>query len=293
MKAVAYVIPIVVALLMISVGMSLRPPELIATLRRLTWLAWARMLLATFVLPAALALALGRIFHLTDGDLAGIFLIGVAPGAPLLTRNVARRGFEMHLAATYQVWAAMMIPIMIPIIVYGAGRLYDREIWIPPRELIGQIVVKQLLPLGLGMLIARTIPKLSQKYQPTLNTLGNIVLTIVLILALFKIGPALKGITPMLPVVALLLAVGCVGMVWLMALPDTIVRHTFAISNANRHVGLALMLSGEYMHSTRALPAIACYALVVPFVMIVFVKWYRRRHPLPEAKEQLVSVGGQ
>ena len=101
-----YLIPSVVAVLMISVGMSLSLRELSVTLRRLTWLAWLRMLVATFVLPAILALVLARLFHLTGGDRAGIFLIGVAPGAPLLTRNLAKQGFDMHLAATYQVWAA-------------------------------------------------------------------------------------------------------------------------------------------------------------------------------------------
>ena len=55
-----FLIPGVVALLMISIGMSLNLKELVATLRRLTWLAWVRMLLATFILPAALALVLGQ-----------------------------------------------------------------------------------------------------------------------------------------------------------------------------------------------------------------------------------------
>ncbi len=287
-----YLIPSVVALLMISVGMSLSLKELAVTLRRLTWPAWLRMLLATFVLPAILALVLARVFHLTGGDRAGIFLIGVAPGAPLLTRNLAKQGFDMHLAATYQVWAALMIPIMIPVIVFSAGKLYNRDIWIPPRELLGQIILKQLLPLAVGMLIARAAPKQTPKVQPVLNTLGNIVLTIVLILGLLKLGPALKAITPALPVVALLLAFGCVSVVWLMALSDPIVKHTFAISNANRHVGLAVLLSGEYLHSTRALPAIACYALVVPFVIFGFARWYRSGHAkvkLQDAKSSAVS----
>jgi BASS family bile acid:Na+ symporter len=264
---------------MISVGMSLSLRELAASLRRLTWLAWLRMLVATFILPALLALILARVFRLERSELAGIFLVGVAPGAPLLTRNLAKKGFDMHLAASYQVWAALMIPVMIPITVFCAGKLYNRDIWISPAALLGQIVIKQFLPLALGMVIARVAPERSKKYQPTLNTLGNILLTVILGLALFKLGPALKDITPMLPVVSLLLALGCISAVWIIRLSDPIVRKTFAISNANRHVGLALLLSGQYLHATRALPAIACYALVAPLVMIAYVWWYRRRAP--------------
>src|SRR3954454_23293346 len=80
--AMRFLIPGVLLLLMISVGMSLSLRELAATLRRLTWLAWLRMLLATFILPASIALILGHLFRLTRPELAGIFLVGVAPGAP-------------------------------------------------------------------------------------------------------------------------------------------------------------------------------------------------------------------
>jgi predicted Na+-dependent transporter len=264
---------------MVSIGMSLSLRELVATLRRLTWLAWLRMLLATFILPASIALILGQLFRLTRPELAGIFLVGVAPGAPLLTRNLARKGFDMHLAATYQVWAAMMIPVMIPILVYCGGKLYSRDIWISPLELIQQIAEKQFLPLALGMLIARAAPKLARKFQPSLNMLGNIALTLVLALVLFKLGPALKAITPMLPIVCLLLALGSILSVWLIRLKDPVVAETFAISNANRHVGLALLLSEEYTRGTQAVPPIACYALLAPIIMIVFARLYRRRNP--------------
>ena len=273
-----FLIPSAVGLLMISVGMSLSLAQLSATLRRLTLMAWLRMLAATFIGPAILALLLARVFHLTDGALAGIFLIGVAPGAPLLTRNLSRRGFDLHLAATYQVWAAMMIPIMIPLVVVCAGKLYNRDIWISPVELLGQIAIKQLFPLALGMLFAKAAPALASKVQPPLNLIGNIVLTVVLILGLIKLGPALKNITPMLPVVCMLMALGCMSMVWLIGPREPIVMHTFAISNANRHVGLAVLLSGEYFNSARALPSIACYAILVPFVMIGFAAWFKRRH---------------
>ncbi|HET6206671.1 MAG TPA: hypothetical protein VFD98_07670 [Terracidiphilus sp.] len=289
-----YLIPGVVGMLMVSVGMSLSLTELAATLRRLTWLAWVRMLLATFILPAALSLVLARLFHLTKPELAGIFLVGVAPGAPLLTRNLAKKGFDMHMAASYQVWAALMIPIMIPIVVATAAKLYNRDIWISPLELVVQVAEKQLLPLALGMLIARAAPAGSQRWQPTLNTLGNIFLTVVLGLALFKLGSALKAITPLLPVVCLLLALGCIAAVWLMRLTDPIVVETFAISNANRHVGLAVLLSGEYIHSQQAVPPIACYALLAPLVMIVYARLYRRGTPAAkgasgEAKRSLAS----
>jgi hypothetical protein len=144
------------------------------------------------------------------------------------------------------------------------------------------------------MVIARAAPAWSKKYQPTLNTLGNILITAGLVLALFKLGPALEEITPMLPIAALLLALGCMSAVWLIRLSDPVVRETFAISNANRHVGLALLLSTRSLHASRALPAIACYAIVVPLVMFAYTRWYRggtsaQTDPAVDAKKSLAA----
>jgi hypothetical protein len=52
---------------------------------------------------------------------------------------------------------------------------------------------------------------------------------------------------------------------------------TLVISNVNRHVGLALLLSGQYVHNKSALPAIACYALAAPLVMGIYAKLARKR----------------
>jgi len=67
-----------VFLLMVSVGMSLRHREVIANLHRMNWLRWIGLVLATFIVPAGLALLLGRILPLNLGEMAGLFLVGAA-----------------------------------------------------------------------------------------------------------------------------------------------------------------------------------------------------------------------
>jgi bile acid:Na+ symporter, BASS family len=87
----AYLLPTAVFILMVSVGLSLKFAELASSLRQLTWLAWLRIVIATFVLPPLLALILANLLRLKAGELVGIFMVGATPGAPLLTRNRARR----------------------------------------------------------------------------------------------------------------------------------------------------------------------------------------------------------
>lgn len=269
-----YLILGVVFLLMISVGMSLKFASVISRWKQISWGAWMRLLTATFLIPPTLALLFAHLFHLSLGETAGLFLVGVAPGAPLLTRNMARRGFDMHLAASYQVWSALMVPVMIPIVVMAAGKLYGRDIWIPPIHLVKQIVIKQFFPLSVGMLFTWLAPRASQRAQPVLNASGNILFALAIVLILFKLGPSLKHLTLLTPIAAFLLALGSMAAISLVGINNALVQQTFTICNANRHVGLALLLSNQYVHSRNALPAVVCYALIVPFIVLVYAKYH-------------------
>jgi bile acid:Na+ symporter, BASS family len=275
-----WILPAAVFVLMLSVGMSLRHDKMLSAYRRMTWTAWVRLLLATFIVPPAIALLLPHIFPLSLPEMAGLFMVGVAPGAPLMTRNIAKKGFDMHLAASYQLWGALLTPVMIPLIVLTAGKFYNRNIWVPPRMLLTEIAEKQFLPLLLGMVVAYLLPALAARLQPAMTLIGNVVLTVAIVAFLYKLGPTVwKGLTPWLPVAALVLGVGSVLAIQLLLRADILTDRTLAICNANRHVGLALLLSGEYLHAKAALPAVAAYALIAPIVMGATSKWFRRDEP--------------
>lgn len=272
-------LPIAVLLLMLSVGMSLNARDLVANWRRLTPAAWARLVAVTFLLPPLLALALGRLFALGPAATTGLFLIGVAPGAPLMTRGVAKRGFDSAMAASYQLWGALLIPVMIPLLVAAAGRCYGREIRIPPGDLFGVIVKQQFLPLLGGMALRHFLPDFSTRVRHFCNLAGNILLTVVIAALLWKMGPALRGVSPWVFVAALLLAAGCMAVSRALLPRDPPEIQTLVISNINRHAGLALLLSGGYLHDKSPLPAIACYAAAAPVVMGLFAKFARPSRP--------------
>ena len=74
----------------------------------------------------------------------------------------------------------------------------------------------------------------------------------------------------MLLALAVLLLIISIGSVHLLAGKlDRVEVRTLAVSNANRHVGLALLLSERYMHARHALPAVACYAIIVAVMMVL------------------------
>jgi BASS family bile acid:Na+ symporter len=269
----SYLPAIAVLLLMLSTGMSLNRRQFVENWRRLTLGAWARLLLVTFVLPPVMVLLLARVLPMTMASLAGLYLISVAPGAPLMTRNAAKRGFDREMAAGYQVWGALLAPIMIPLMVGGAAWLYGREVWIPPREVLWVVTKQQFVPLLAGMALMHYAPDWAGKLRRPLNLLGNVLLTMVIIALLFKLGPTLAKVGLWVGLAALILAGGCLGGARLL-LPGF---PTLAVSNVNRHVGLALLLSGAHIQNgSQALPAIAAYAIAAPLVMVLYTRWARR-----------------
>ncbi len=276
-----YLQPAAVFLLMVSVGMSISLPRFIANWRRLTPRNWLKLLAATFLLPPLLALALGALLPLGPAATAGLFLVAVAPGAPLMTRSVAKRGFDMQMAASYQVWGAVLSPLLIPPLVAGGGWLYGREIWIPPLELLAVIAEQQFLPLAVGMVLLRLAPAWSERLRQPLNLAGNALLTAAIVALLFKLGPALAQASPWLAVAVLALATGCLFAVRFAFRADNSAVQTLSISNVNRHVGLALLMSGQHLHAQRAVPAIAAYALSAVLVMMVYARLAGRKPQKP------------
>jgi BASS family bile acid:Na+ symporter len=261
---------------MVATGMSLDRAQFIANWRQLTPGMWARLLVATFVVTPVLALALGHTLPIGAPATAGLFLVAVAPGAPLMTRNVAQRGFDMQLAAGYQVWGALLAPVMIPLLVGGAGWLHEREIWISPLRVLAVIAKQQFAPLLAGMLLRHFAPSFCENVRRPLNVIGNLTLIVAIVWLLWRLGPALATVSPWLALAVLALAAGCLVIMRFLipAIP------TLALSNVNRHAGLALLLSASAVQNAqRALPVIAAYALSAPLVMILYVRFIHQPAP--------------
>lgn len=269
-----------VFILMVSVGMSLSLRQVWENWRRLTPSLWVRLLAATFIVPPMLAMGLGRMFTLEAGATAGLFLIGVMPGAPLMTFGVAKKGFDLQIAASYQIWGALLIPLMVPLLVAAGGWLYGRNLWVPPLNLLGLIAAQQFVPLLVGMVLKWLAPAFSIWAQRLLYRAGNLLLLVMFAIVLYALGPELAKVSWWSVLSALLLSAGCMVAVQVLIGRRSATVQTLSICNANRHAGLALLLSGAHLHDPRLVPVIVAYALATLLVMGLYAKFVRR-----EAKE--------
>jgi hypothetical protein len=87
-----------------------------------------------------------------------------------------------------------------------------------------QIALKQFLPIAVGTVVAWFAPKMSQRFQPTLNVLGKVLLSRMIAVVLFKMGLPLKAITFLVPVAASLLAPRSIAVNLLLRFGDSLVK---------------------------------------------------------------------
>ena len=262
-------------LMMAAVGMSLNPRAVVSKWLHHSRAYWLRVLAATFLLPPLVAMLIVAILPLPPASRGGVLLMSVAPGAPMLTRMVSRKGvlFDAGLAASYQIVVGLAVPLLTPFLLYGLGRFYDRHVWVAPRTLAWQVASLQFLPLVAGLLIKYRWPGFAARVEPWMSRIGNLMLIAYLLFVVIAIGRVLRQVGPASAAAAILLAVAC------LALGHWFAGPTIALSNTNRHVGLAMLIAGLNFkeHLKLLVPFFAAYAVLAPLLMTAYAIWQRRR----------------
>ena len=184
-----------VLLLMLAVGISLRPGQIWNNWRRLTPSKWARLIAATFLLPAGTRAGAWKSVRAGRAGHGGIVPDWHGAGG---AAHDARRG-----ATGVRCAHGGELPGVREWIAYAGhrpiagrdGRLALRTaIWVPPMKLLSVIAQQQFLPLLVGMALTWLAPAISSRMQRALVPIGNILILVVLVAVLYKMGPALEQV---------------------------------------------------------------------------------------------------
>jgi hypothetical protein len=100
---------------------------------------------------------------------------------------------------------------------------------------------------------------------------------VTLIVLLVKMGPALTEVSPWVVIAVLLLAVGCIAASFAILTPATVNTKTLVVCNVNRHVGLALLLSGTISVARRHSQPSPLIALAAQLMIWLYAKLARYR----------------
>jgi BASS family bile acid:Na+ symporter len=259
---------------MSSIGLGISVGELRVVWQRPALLL--RALFATLVVVPVLAIASSRALALPRLEEIGVVLMAISPGAPMALRNALGAGGHRGFAPSLQIAVALLAVLSLPLSIAVLDRVYAGSASITPAAVAAQVLVAQLLPLGLGVAVRRARANLAAALEPRMGRVGNVLLALLVVAAGVEIWGDVLASRPRVAAAVALTTLGALAAGHVVGGPDRSTRTAAATTAATRNAGLALLVATL----NRAQPPIratvlAYVAFSVPIVL-AYLAWRRR-----------------
>lgn len=264
----------------VAIGLELTWVEIEAVVK--DWRLLLRAGIANYVLFPAVAVALLLLFHPHPMAVAGFLIIAVCPGShysPPFTKIAhghlaTATGLSVALAASSVLFSPALLGVLLPW--FSSG---DHALHVDLGEMIGALLVAQLLPLTLGMMVRARWPMVAARLLKPANrlslVLNLITLSIVLSLRYHLLAQVkLTGYVGMLVLVIAGLAIS-----WLMGGHGKAMRIAMAESTILRNNGVGLVIASGSFPGTVALPAAIVLGLVLTVSALLLTLGWSRSSP--------------
>ena len=262
--------------MMVTVGLGVTIVEVVNVAEN--WRLVVQAAVANYVLVPAVVIGLLLLFHAPPLVAAGFLLAAVCPGAPygppftgMAKGNVpVAVGLMVMLAGSSAIVAPLLLHVLLPI---TSG---NEPLKIDVVKMVGTLLLTQLIPLGIGLAVRHSRPKLAERLSKPakmLSTLLNLVAFSVIIVVQFHLLESIKaiGFAGMLALVIATLVVG-----WLLGGPGSGQRTAMGFSTAVRNVGVSLVIATASFPGTPAVTSALAYALFQTIVLaLVAIAWGR------------------
>lgn len=277
---IAWVAPIAVFSVMLSLGLILTGAHIVAALRRPAVLL-AVVFAAVVPLPL-LAVATVDWLDLRGPIALGILLMSIAPGAPVALRRAIEAGSPPHFAPTLHLAIVLTAVLSVPACVWVLDRVYDAHFEVSPHAIGRQVLVAQLLPLAIGAVFRARFPVAASRVEPGMSRFSNAMLLALALVCVLELGPAIAALGWMPLIVGVVLTLAALACGRAFAGWHSPVWPAGAVATAMRNPGLALLVASVNRAPPAVTAAIFGYALGLALVVAVFVAQRRRQasdHP--------------
>lgn len=266
----------ILGIIMFGMGLVLKPGDFSVLLRRP--LPVAAGVVLQFVLMPGLAFVLVRIFPLPAELAVGVLLLGCCPGGTASNIIAYLAKGDVALSVCVTALTNLLAPLMTPLLLLLLlGETVQLAFW----EMFGSIVRVVLLPVVLGMLLARFQQKHVQKVLPLMPLLSvaGVVLLVAAIIGLNRaylldMGGLIVAVVVLHNLCGL---AGGYGGARLLRLPAAQCR-TLGIEVGMQNSGLATVLALAFFYP----PAAVAGALFTVWhnisgsLLVAFVQWRNR-----------------
>ena len=233
-------------------------------------------LFSVLIAVPAFALIVARAFDLPRSAEVGIVLMAISPGAPVALRRSLGAGGHRSFAPALQIAVALLAVVSMPLSIAALDEYYGAQATAAPERLARQVFMAQLLPLGLGMLMARLRAEWAAWLEPRLRRLGGILLVVLLALVLIDIWQVVVAAGLYVAIAIALTTMLALAVGHLLGGPEPATRTAMAISSAARNPGLALLVVTLNATPPAITATVLAYLVISALVVVPYVVWRRR-----------------
>jgi BASS family bile acid:Na+ symporter len=250
---------------MLNVGLTQEPATILRYLRK--WPFVLKMLAANFIVAPLLMFVLLRLSPLDLPLKIGLFLFSLCAGAPVLIKLTQLSQHDLALGAAtmmlLMVATVVYLPFMLPLLLPGVAV----DAWGIARTLLSQM----LLPIAVGMAVARLLPAVTAAAQPWIARLGNLALYALLFATFVGYFRNMLGIigTGALLVTVVFLA-GAFGAGYLSGSGRDHLEDVGGLGTAQRNTAACFLIAIENFNDPNVLVMITV-ANTVGMVLLLFV----------------------
>ena len=240
-----------------------------------------RSLLSVFIAVPLLGALTMLIPGLTVAQHIGIWAMIACPGAPMIPFKSLQAGGNAKFVASLQFTVCILAIISIPLTVLILAQFSPNQAWLSPQEIAQQVFFTQVLPMGIGVLLAQYSPKLAEDLVEPVNKIAKFMLLLVVIILLaVTLEKVLNaGFSAYLAMGFISIASLACGHFLGGPQPET--QTVLAYATTTRNAGLAILLVSlnfpnlDYIKGG-IINTLITYALIAGVVSIPYTIWRKR-----------------
>ena len=231
-----------VVLMVVGIGARVKLDEPLLLLRRPT--LTLRAVLAMYLLFPAFVLLLVGLLQLRQGVGAVLLGFAVSPVLPPWAKKGTALGARGDYVVGLELLSTAVSLLVVPLMIAIAERLFGVSTSLEPRAMVGVLLATVVLPLTLGIGVARLFPLTAPRLAAVADRVGSVVLLTGAVVLLAVHGPSMLAVIGEGTVLAILVVI-VFGLLLgqLLGGPDKGIRDALASATVSRHPAIALLLA--------------------------------------------------
>ncbi|HIF9260908.1 TPA: bile acid:sodium symporter family protein [Photobacterium damselae] len=277
-------LPITLAIVMLGMGLGLKRADFSRVITQ-PKSSIIGLCLQIFMLPT-LALVIIQLLPLSSTAAAGLFLVSLCPGGATSNLFSLIAKGDVALSITLTAVISLLSPFLLPLVFITYLDIHGSQLeqfQLPIDLAIKQLIAVTVLPISLGMIITKWLPKQSQLIQSMVKKLSTLVMLLIILALLITNQKIFDRFISIEGIAVLLLSSCSLFLAYFIAGKIKVsqqAQRTIAIEVGVQNAGTAMMVALSIMHQPQLAVVPLMYGLLMNIPACLFVAWVSRKSKL-------------